>query len=97
MSLPNTLQHRHNRGLRIAAAAVAGIAMLVVGYFYLVSGLVVPGYALIPLWLIWLGLAWYGVRLARAASYLVLVIPVVAAVVWYGALILGEQVLGWQA
>lgn len=97
MSLPNSLQHRDNRGLRIAAAVVAGIAMLVVGFFYLASGLVAPGWALILLWIVWLGLAWYGVMLARAGSYLVLAIPVVAAVIWYGALTLGEQVLGWQA
>ncbi|WP_141137398.1 hypothetical protein [Blastococcus mobilis] len=38
-------------------AVLAGLAHLVVGYFSLVSGLVVPGYALIPLWILWLVLA----------------------------------------
>jgi len=35
--------------------------------------------------------------LARAGSYLVLAVPVLAGVIWYLALTTGEQVLGWQA
>jgi hypothetical protein len=36
-----------------------------------------------------------GVRLFRRRSYLVLAVPVVAAVVWFGTLSAGEAWLGW--
>ena len=39
---------RSARATCAVALTVAGTAMLVVGYLYLVSGLVVPGYALVP-------------------------------------------------
>lgn len=71
--------------------------MLAVGVFYLASGLVAPGWAIVLLWIVWLVLAWYGVRLARAGSYLVLALPIVAGAIWYLTLTLGEQVLGWRA
>ncbi len=64
---------------------------------YLASGLVAPIWAILVLWLIWLGLAWYGLRLARAGSYRVLAVPVLAAAIWYLVLAVGEQALGWQA
>lgn len=97
MNSSETVQHRDDRGLRIAAAVVAAIAMLGVGVFYLASGLVAPAWAIVVLWVVWLALALYGVRLARAGSYLVLAVPIVAAAIWYLSLTLGEQVLGWQA
>lgn len=70
--------------------------MLIVGYFYLASGLLVPGWALIPLWILWLGLTWYGVRLAGAGTYAVLAVPMLAGAVWFLVITLGEQILGWQ-
>lgn len=71
--------------------------MLAVGVFYLASGLVAPAWAIVILWIVWLVLALYGLRLARAGSYLVLAVPVVAGAIWFLVLTLGEQVLGWQA
>ena len=82
---------------RLVVAALAGVAHLVVGYFYLVGGLVVPGYALIPLWAFWALLAAFLVRLAVRRSWWTPVVPVVAAVVFVLVLVVGEQVLGWQA
>lgn len=81
----------------LVVAGLAGIAHLVVGYFYLAGGLVVPGYALIPLWLFWLALAVWLVRLAVRGSWWTPVVPVVAAAVFVLVLVVGEQVLGWQA
>lgn len=97
MTTSKPLQHRDDRGLRIGAAVLAAIGMLAVGVFYLASGLVAPIWAIVVLWLIWLGLAWYGLRLARAGSYLVLAVPIVAGAIWYLVLTVGEQALGWQA
>ncbi|MDQ3054118.1 MAG: hypothetical protein M3R66_09975 [Actinomycetota bacterium] len=97
MTASNGLRRRDNRGLRIAAALIAAAGMLAVGVFYLASGLVAPVWAILILWIIWLALAWYGLRLARAGSYLVLVVPLVAGAIWYLVLTVGEQALGWQA
>ena len=97
MTTSNGLRRRDNRRLRIAAALIAAAGMLAVGVFYLASGLVAPVWAILILWIIWLALAWYGLRLARAGSYLVLVVPLVAGAIWYLVLTVGEQALGWQA
>ncbi|MBB3674624.1 hypothetical protein [Modestobacter versicolor] len=80
----------------LVAAVLAGAALLVVGFFYLASGLVVPGYALVPLWLWWGVQAWVLVRLARARSWWVLAVPVVAVATWWLVLAAGEAWLGWQ-
>jgi hypothetical protein len=81
----------------LLVAALAGLAHLVVGYFYLAGGLVVPGYALIPLWVLWLVLAVVLVRLALRRSWWTPAVPVAAAAVLVLVLVLGEQVFGWQA
>ena len=36
----------------LVVAVLAALAHLVVGFFYLAGGLVVPGYVLIPLWIV---------------------------------------------
>ncbi len=97
MTTSKPLQHRDDRRLRIGVAVLAGIGMLAVGVLYLASGLVAPIWAIVVLWLSWLGLAWYGLRLARAGSYFVLAVPIVAGAIWYLVLTVGEQALGWQA
>jgi hypothetical protein len=81
-------------GPRIAAV-IALLAMVPVGFFYVASGLLVPGPWLFLLWVVFLVLVSVGVRLFRRRSYLVLAVPVVAAVVWLGTLTAGEAWLGW--
>jgi hypothetical protein len=81
----------------LLVAGLAGLAHLVVGYFYLVGGLVIPGYALLPLWLFWLVLATVLVRLAIQRSWWTPAVPVAAAAVLVLVLVLGDQVFGWQA
>ncbi|MDP5182425.1 hypothetical protein QOZ88_07220 [Blastococcus sp. BMG 814] len=78
-------------------AGVAGAAHLVVGYFYLVSGLAVPLYALLPLWVLWLVLAAWLVRLALARSWWTPMVPVLAAAVLVLTVAVGGWLLGWQA
>jgi hypothetical protein len=77
-------------------AALAGLAHLAVGWFYLAGGLVIPGAVLVPLWLLWLGLAAWLARLALRGSWWTPVVPVLAAAVFVLVLVVGEQVLGWQ-
>ncbi|WP_164704419.1 hypothetical protein [Blastococcus litoris] len=81
----------------IVLAVLAGVAHLVVGYFYLAGGLVVPGPVLVVLWLFWLVLAAVLIRLAMRRSWWTPVVPAVAAVVFVLVLVVGEQALGWQA
>lgn len=91
MTTSDSLQHRDGRGLRIAAAVIAAVGMLGVGFFYLASGLVAPIWAIVLLWLVWLVLAWYGLRLSRAGSYLVLAVPILAGAILFLVLTLGER------
>lgn len=81
----------------LLVACLAAAAHLVVGYFYLVSGLAVPGYALIPLWLFWLTLAAVLIRLALQRSWWTVAVPVVAAAVLVLVAVLGSALLGWTA
>jgi hypothetical protein len=80
-----------------SAAGPAFVAHIVVGWFYLAGGLVIPGYALLPLWVLWALLGLWLVRLAVRRSWWTPLPPVVAAVVFVLVLVLGEQVLDWQA
>ncbi|HEY0125571.1 MAG TPA: hypothetical protein VGB58_00375 [Blastococcus sp.] len=77
-------------------AGLAGLAHLVVGYFYLAGGLVIPGLVLYPLWGVWLVLAGVLVRLAVRRSWWTPAVPVVAAALLVLLLVLGDQVFGWQ-
>jgi hypothetical protein len=52
---------------------------------------------LVPLWLVWLGLAAVLVRLAVRRSWWTPVVPVAAAALFVVVLVGGEQLLGWQA
>ena len=81
----------------IAAAVLAGLAHLVVGYFYLAGGLVIPGAVLYPLWILWVLLAVVLVWLAVRGSWWTIAIPLVAAAIFVLAVVVGEQVFGWTA
>jgi hypothetical protein len=81
----------------LVLAVLAGLAHLGVGWFYLAGGLVVPGPVLVPLWLVWLGLAVALVRLAARRSWWTPAVPVAAAVLFVAVLVAGEQLLGWRA
>ncbi|TFV65583.1 UNVERIFIED_ORG: hypothetical protein E4P37_09800 [Bacillus sp. AZ43] len=81
----------------IVLAVLAGIAHLVVGYFYLAGGLVIPGPVLIALWLAWLVMAAFLLRWAIQRSWWTPAIPVAAAALLVLVLVIGDGVLGWQA
>lgn len=78
-------------------AVPAGVAHLVVGYFYLVSGLAIPLYAWLPLQLLWLVLATWLVRLAILRSWWTPAVPLIAAAVLVLTALLGDALLGWTA
>jgi len=76
------------------AAGLAMVAMAVIGVFYVSAGLVAPLWAVILLLIIWvvIGVVWF-----RRRPFLVLLLPVIAVLVWFGVITLGEQLLGWTA
>lgn len=80
-----------------AAVVLAVLAHLVIGYFYLASGLMAPLWAVSLLLVWWLVLVYAVVRLVRRRSYLVLLVPVVAAATWFAVMGFGGAVLGWTA
>lgn len=69
---------------------------LVAGYFYVLSGLVAPLYAMIALLVFWVLLLWWLTRMPQG-SWKVLIVPAVAGVVWFSVLMLGDVFLGWTA
>jgi len=78
-------------------AGLSALAHLVVGVFYLSSGLVAPLWAVVVLTVWWLLLAVLLSRLALRGSWWTPAVPVVAYATWWGLLTLGEQALGWSA
>ncbi len=78
-------------------ACLAGAVHLVLGFYYLAGGLVIPGAVLYPLWVLWVVLAAVLVRLVLRRSWWTAAVPVVAAVVLVLTVTIGEQVLGWTA
>jgi hypothetical protein len=78
-------------------AGLAAAAHLVVGLFYAVSGLAIPLYALVPLWIFWVALAFYLLKLAIRRSWWTPIIPVIAAAVLVLTATVGDAFLGWTA
>ena len=81
----------------LALAAVAAVAHTLVGGLYLVSGLVVPPYALLLLLVWWVLLARFLWHLVRKRSWWTPVVPLVAAATWLAVVTAGEHILDWTA
>lgn len=83
-------------GVKVATAA--GIALyVIVGYFYLFSGLMVPVPWVVGLWIVWvLGLVAV-VRWRHEHPLWVLAAPFVAMAFWVAVLWMGDTFLGWTA
>jgi hypothetical protein len=81
----------------LVVAVLAALAHLVVGFFYLAGGLVVPGYVLIPLWIVWIVLAAVLVRLAMRESWWMPAVPLGALALFLVVITVGENALGWTA
>jgi hypothetical protein len=81
----------------LVVAGLSGAAHLYVGFFYLAGGLVIPLPALVPLWILWIALAVWLVRLAIRRSWWTPVVPLVAAAVLIATAMIGEALFGWTA
>lgn len=83
--------------LGYVGAGLAMAALLVIGFFYVSAGLVAPLWAVILLVIIWVALVVVGIRWFRRHPLRVLALPLVAVIIWFGVITLGEQLLGWTA
>jgi hypothetical protein len=71
-------------------------ALLAALYLYAASGLLAPGWAVALLLVIWFALLVTAIQLLRSRRPLyVLLTPVAAVLIWFGALTAGETWLGW--
>lgn len=73
------------------------LLMLVVGYIYLVSGLVAPMWAVIALLLIWAVVFVLGIREWNSRPLWILAAPFALFVFWAVVIWAGGQFLGWSA
>jgi hypothetical protein len=80
---------------RHVLAAVALLALLALAPFYLAAGLLAPAWAVVVLVLAWAVLLVLAVVWFRRRPWWVVPLPVVAALLWFGALSAGEAWLGW--
>ena len=76
----------------IAMTGMAGTFFL-----YAASGLLAPWYGVVGLLLVWLVLFVTACRWWTPRPRLTLLLPLVAVVVWFGVLVLGEALLNWTA
>jgi hypothetical protein len=81
----------------LVAGFIGIAAHLVVGYFYLVAGLVTPVYGLVVLWIVWLALLALAIRMLRRHPLWVLAVPLAALGILVGLVSLGGALLGWSA
>jgi len=87
---------KHSFGALIAGWAGMAVQLATV-VWYMASGLLAPGWAVIGLLVIWLGLFGVAIYLLVKRPAWVLVVPVVTALVWFGVMAAGDAWLGWTA
>lgn len=86
------------KGLAATVSGIIGIALYVAtGFFYLVSGLVVPAPWLFLLWAIWVAGIYVLVTVFRRARAWTPAVAVAAAVLWWLYVTIGGAFLDWTA
>ena len=75
---------------------IIGIGLyLVAGFFYLSSGLIVPGPWLIALWAIWIAGIYVVVMVFRHARAWTPLVAIGAVLIWWAYVSLGGALFGW--
>jgi hypothetical protein len=86
--------------LRILGYVVPALGILLLVAilpFYLASGLSAPLWAILMLLLIWGVLFTLAIKWFRPRPFVVLILPFVAAAIWFAVMTAGEAFLGWTA
>lgn len=81
----------------VAVVVAAAVAQLLVGFFYLTSGLAIPSTVFAAMLVWWVALTAIGVSLAIRGTYWLLLVPWVAAATLVAVLLIGGSMLGWTA
>ena len=79
-----------------AAKVIGFVLLLATGFFYLVSGLVVPFPYLLFMWALWVALVAFAV-VRREDWRVVLTMPFISIVLWFVIVNAGGEYLGWRA
>jgi hypothetical protein len=82
----------------ILSYLVGGIALAVLAamsILFFAAGLMAPLWAVIAFSAIWLTLFILGCVWIRRHPVRVVILPVIAALIWFGGMTAGEQLLGW--
>jgi hypothetical protein len=72
-----------------------GVLHLLALWPYLISGVAAPGWAVLSLLVLWALLGVVAVAVHRRWGALAALVPLAAVGLWFLALTLGEQLLGW--
>ena len=84
----------------ILSYLVGGLALAVLAamsILFFAAGLMAPLWAVIVFSAIWLTLFVLGCLWIRRHPVRVVILPVIAALIWFGGMTAGEQLLGWTA
>lgn len=80
----------------VVAKVIGFILLLGTGFFYLVSGLVVPFPYLFGVWAVWIALVAFTI-IRRNDWRFVVAAPFVSIALWFAIVWAGERFLGWTA
>lgn len=80
---------------RPATAALTAALHLFALWPYAISGLVAPGWGVAALLGVWALLGAAAIPIHRRWGVVSALVPLVAVVIWFGLLTVGEAVLGW--
>jgi hypothetical protein len=83
--------------VRHAIGGLALVAMLALAPFFVASGLMAPGWAVVVFGVIWLSLFALGCLWIRRKPLWVIPLPFAAAAIWLGGMSAGGAWLGWTA
>ena len=81
--------------VKYVLGVLALVAMLVLAPFFLASGLMAPGWAVVVFSVIWVALFVLGCLWIRRRPLWVIPLPFVAAAIWLGGMSAGGAWLGW--
>jgi hypothetical protein len=95
MSTTTTTTARTAQPPRRSTLWLTGVLHLLALWPYLISGLAAPGWAVLALLVLWAVLGVVAVLVHRRWGALAALVPLLAVGLWFLALTLGEQLLGW--